>query len=110
MARRNFDVEKAKKIQIKLFLKFLRMKGYYNVFKRGFELSTKHWSRKINVSRYVYYNYPYMNMYNYIDDLYRAKQYDLITRDQNYKMIDEWIKFVDRYKRIKKSNYKIYER
>jgi hypothetical protein len=110
MVPKNFDVSKAKQIQIKLFIKFLKVKGYYSIFKRGFELTTNHWKRKINVYQYLKRTYPYENMYNYIDDMYRAKLSGLITYDQRQKIILEWCNFVDRYKKIKKSNYKIYQR
>ena len=110
MLHKNYDIDKAKQIQIKLFIKFLKMKGYYCVFKKGFELSIHNRTRKINFYQYLKRNYPYINMYNYIDDVYRAKLYDLITFDQKNEIIREWLDFVDKYKKIKKSNYKIYQR
>lgn len=110
MGEKKYDITVARKIQFKLFEKFLRINGFYWKFIKGIERYNK--SRRINIS---YETFIRWNVYsnNLSMDLYTnlcnyAIQYNLMTYEEKIELSYQWYKFFNRYKRIKKSNYNIY--
>jgi hypothetical protein len=106
MEVKKYNIKKARKIQVRLFEKFLKMKGVYGKFIKGFN---SYYSR-FNESYYRFktWNYDYYSMYGYITLLRYAEMYGYISKRQRYELYEEWEKFVKRYKRIKKSKFEIY--
>lgn len=110
MSGKKYDVNVARKIQFKLFEKFLKINGFYWKFIKGIERYNK--SRRMNISYETYIrwsiydnNFP---MDSYTNLCHHAVKYNLMTYEEKFELEDKWYKFINRYKRIKKSNYSIY--
>lgn len=110
MSGKKYDVNVARKIQFKLFEKFLRINGFYWKFIKGIEHYNK--SRRTNISYKSFINwnvyYNKLPMDSYTNLCHHAVKYNLITYEEKFELEDKWYKFINRYKRIKKSNYNIY--
>ena len=106
MEVKKYDIKKARKIQVRLFEKFLKMKGVYGKFIKGFN----DYYSKFNKSYYIFKTriYNYYPMEKYIILLKYAEIYGYISKGKKYKLDEEWKTFVKRYKRIKKSKFEIY--
>lgn len=84
-----------KEIQTKLFIKFLKKEKQYLTYTKVI---------KENPQKILHFN---ESMYDYIFILYRYN-WDYLTECHWRKLRNKWYNIVDNYKKIKKSNYKIY--
>ena len=110
MSKKKYNVNVARKIQFKLFEKFLKINCFYWKFIKGIEHYNK--SRRMNISYemfirwHVYDNNLPMDSYTNLCN--HAIKCNLMTYEEKIELSYKWYNFTNRYKRIKKSNYNIY--